>query len=133
MLKLKKNFTVAFRDNPHYPFWDAHGQWDKSENINYLSKMDNVDYLEKPQWFFFDIFALHSSSRHKKCCQMSVRLFPYFKALVSSSVLQMDKHMKLIKFLLLHFFVMSMKIGSYHCTFFSSLYTAKTYLLNEID
>ena len=31
---LKENFfTAAFWDNPHYPFWDAHGQSDKSENI----------------------------------------------------------------------------------------------------
>ena len=29
----KKKITVAFWDNPHYPFWDAHGQSDKSENI----------------------------------------------------------------------------------------------------
>ena len=41
---IKKNFffTVAFWDNPHYPFWDEHGQSDKSEkklgyDINYLS------------------------------------------------------------------------------------------------
>ena len=26
-------------------------------------------------FFFFDIFAIHSSSRHEKCFQMSVRLF----------------------------------------------------------
>ena len=26
-------FMVAFWDNPHCPFWDAHGQLDKSENI----------------------------------------------------------------------------------------------------
>ena len=29
----KKFFTMAFWDNPHYPFWDAHGQADESENI----------------------------------------------------------------------------------------------------
>ena len=28
--------------------------------------------------FFFDIFAIHSSSRHKKRCQISVRLFSLF-------------------------------------------------------
>ena len=26
-----------------------------------------------------DIFAIHSSSRHEKCCQMSVRLFSPFQ------------------------------------------------------
>ena len=43
-------------------------------------KMDNVDYLKKPSWkkFFFDIFAIHSSSRHEKRCQISVRLFSLF-------------------------------------------------------
>ena len=34
---------------------------------------------------FFDIFGIHSSSRHEKRCQMSVRLFPYFKALETNS------------------------------------------------
>ena len=29
--------------------------------------------------FFFDIFAIHSSSRHEKCCQMNVRLFSLFR------------------------------------------------------
>ena len=29
--------------------------------------------------FFFDIFAIHSSSRHEKCCQMSVRLLSLFR------------------------------------------------------
>ena len=40
-------------------------------------KTDNVDYLEKPLWknVFFHIFAIHSSSRHEKRCQMSVRRF----------------------------------------------------------
>ena len=28
---------------------------------------------------FFDIFAIYSSSRHEKCCQMSVRLFSLFQ------------------------------------------------------
>ena len=44
-------------------------------------KTDNVDYLKKPPWKknFFDIFAIHSSSRHKKRCQMSVRLFSLFR------------------------------------------------------
>ena len=28
---------------------------------------------------FFDIFAIHSSSRHEKCCQISVRLFSLFR------------------------------------------------------
>ena len=32
-IKKKKDVTVAYRDNPYYPFWDAHGQSDKSENI----------------------------------------------------------------------------------------------------
>jgi hypothetical protein len=31
------------------------------------------------KFFFFDIFAIHSSSRHEKCCQMSVRLFSLFQ------------------------------------------------------
>ena len=29
--------------------------------------------------FFFDIFAIHSSSRHEKRCQISVRLFSLFR------------------------------------------------------
>ena len=29
--------------------------------------------------FFFDIFAIHSSSRYEKCCQISVRLFSLFR------------------------------------------------------
>ena len=29
--------------------------------------------------FFFDIFAIHSSSRHEKRCQMSLRLFSLFQ------------------------------------------------------
>ena len=29
--------------------------------------------------FFFDIFAIHSSNRHEKHCQMSVRLFSLFQ------------------------------------------------------
>ena len=29
--------------------------------------------------FFFDIFAIHSSSRHENCCQMSLRLFSLFR------------------------------------------------------
>ena len=39
-----------------------------------------MDYLKKPPWkkFFFDIFAIHSSSRHEKRCQISVRLFSLF-------------------------------------------------------
>ena len=31
--KKKKKIAMAFQDNPHYLFWDAHGQSDKSENI----------------------------------------------------------------------------------------------------
>ena len=30
-------------------------------------------------FFFFDIFAIHSSSRHEKRCQISVRLFSLFR------------------------------------------------------
>ena len=36
--------------------------------------------------FFFNIFAIHSSSRDEKRCQISVRLFPYFEALYTNSV-----------------------------------------------
>ena len=36
-------------------------------------------------FFFLYIFAIHSSSRHKKRCQMSLRLFPYFDALYTNS------------------------------------------------
>ena len=36
---------------------------------------------------FFDIFAIHSSSRHEKRCQLSLRLFPYFEALYTNSVI----------------------------------------------
>ena len=44
-------------------------------------KTDNVDYLKKPPriFFYFFIFAIHSSSRHEKCCQISVRLFSLFR------------------------------------------------------
>ena len=40
-----------------------------------------MDYLKKPLWKkkFFDIFAIHSSSRHEKRCQMSLRLFSLFR------------------------------------------------------
>ena len=41
--------------------------------------MDNVDYLKKRLKFFLYIFAIHSSSRHEKRCQMSVRLFSLFQ------------------------------------------------------
>ena len=43
-------------------------------------KTDNVDYLKKPPWknFFFDIFAIHLSSRYEKRCQMCVRIFCLF-------------------------------------------------------
>ena len=40
----KKNFTVAFWDNPHYPFWDVHGESDKSENIFGIWKQANVSF-----------------------------------------------------------------------------------------
>ena len=33
------------------------------------------------EFFFIYIFAIHLSSRHEKCCQISVSLLPYFKAL----------------------------------------------------
>ena len=39
-------------------------------------KTDNVDYQKKKSFF---IFAIYSSSRHEKCCQMSVRLFSLFQ------------------------------------------------------
>ena len=44
-------------------------------------KTDNVDYLKKPPCknFFFDIFAIHSSTRHEKRCQMRLRLFSLFR------------------------------------------------------
>ena len=44
-------------------------------------KMDNVDYLKKPSWKknLLDVFAIHSSSRHEKCCQMFIRLFCLFQ------------------------------------------------------
>ena len=35
--------------------------------------------------FFFYIFAIHSSSRHEKHCQMFIRLFAYFNALKTNS------------------------------------------------
>ena len=35
-------------------------------------KMDNVDYLKKPPWnFFLHFFAIPSSSRHEKRCDMN--------------------------------------------------------------
>ena len=44
-------------------------------------KTDNVDYLKKPPWkkFFFDIFAIHLTSRYEKRCQMLQRLFSLFQ------------------------------------------------------
>ena len=44
-------------------------------------RTENVDYLKKPPWkiFFFDIFAIHSSSRYEKRCQMLQRLFSLFQ------------------------------------------------------
>ena len=44
-------------------------------------KTDNVDYLKNPPWIFFCvcIFAIHSSSKHEKCCQMSLWLFSLFQ------------------------------------------------------
>ena len=47
----------------------------KQKNISYEA------FLKGNQgWnFFFNIFAIHSSSRHEKCCQMSVRLFSLFR------------------------------------------------------
>ena len=44
-------------------------------------KTDNVDYLKKPSWFFFffNFFAIHSSSIHEKRCQMFVKLFCLFQ------------------------------------------------------
>ena len=44
-------------------------------------KTDNVDYLKKPPWknFFFDIFAIHLTSRYEKRCRMLQRLFSLFQ------------------------------------------------------
>ena len=44
-------------------------------------RSENVDYLKKPPWknFFFYIFAIHSSSRYEKRCQMLQRLFWLFQ------------------------------------------------------
>ena len=44
-------------------------------------RSENVDYLKKPPWknFFFYIFAIHSSSRYEKRCQMLQRLFSLFQ------------------------------------------------------
>ena len=38
-----------------------------------------ISKSHREKFFFFDIFAIHSSSRHEKCCQMSVRLFSLFQ------------------------------------------------------
>ena len=43
-------------------------------------KTGNVDYLKRPSWkklLYF--FAIHSSSRHEKCCQMLQTLFWVFQ------------------------------------------------------
>ena len=37
--------------------------------------------------FFFDIFAIHSSSRHEKRCQVSVRLFSLFRGSIYQQLL----------------------------------------------
>ena len=44
-------------------------------------KTDNVDYLKKPPWKknFFDIFAIHLTSRYEKRCQTLQRLFSLFQ------------------------------------------------------
>ena len=45
--------------------------------------------------FFFGIFAIHSSSRHEKCCQISVRLFSLFRGSIyqqwSATVVDFEK------------------------------------------
>ena len=44
-------------------------------------KTDKVDFKKKPPRFFFFLhfFAIHSSSRHEKCCQMLERVFCLFQ------------------------------------------------------
>ena len=44
-------------------------------------KTGNVDYLKKPPWKknFFDIFAIHLTSRYEKRCRMLQRLFSLFQ------------------------------------------------------
>ena len=102
--KYQSFFTVAFWDNPHYPFWDLRSRDLKiflGYDINYLSIWPFMHHPWFPtrkasklisKWImwiiskshreffsFFFIFAIHWSSRHEKCCQMSVRLFSLFQ------------------------------------------------------
>ena len=41
------------------------------------------------EFFFFDIFAIHSSSRHEKRCQMSLRLFSLFRGSIYQQCLEL--------------------------------------------
>ena len=45
-----------------------------SKRIMWIISKSHRDFF-----FFFDIFAIHSSSRHEKRCQMSLRLFSLFR------------------------------------------------------
>ncbi len=70
-------------------------------------KTDNVDYLKKPPWkkFFFDIFAIHLSSRYEKRCQMCVRLFCLFHgsknqgwlSICQNPILSMERRKKVVE------------------------------------
>ena len=42
-------------------------------------KMNNVDYLKKPSYFFIHIFAIKKSSRHEKRSHILARLFWLFQ------------------------------------------------------
>ena len=65
-------------------------------------KTDNVDYLKKPPWkfFFFYIFAIHSSSRYEKRCQMSLRLFSLFQGSRNQQCKVLASLHQLLKFML---------------------------------
>ena len=65
---------MAFWDNPHYPFWDEHGQADKSENIFGIS-YDHVTVFS----LLGDV--IHQQAENKQ----KLDFFPYFEALYPNS------------------------------------------------
>ena len=74
-------------------------------------RSENVDYLKKPPWkkFFFDIFAIHSSSRYEKRCQMLQRLFSLFQGSKNQLCLWFTSHLKNCEKCLLYFIIKKLK------------------------